>query len=344
MLSPLSDYLLITAPSALKSHYVADDADELMADMAWLAQLNQGVLAYWDPNLSKENLNALLQDQSQWTSRLHPKFSQQYGGYVLLVGETEVIPSATTGPFDNNVNVNFSDHFYAATDSGAVLAPPDLLVGRIIGDTAADLDRVILNSIDTHVNNQYARSQAHIGSGSEFRGTGISAQDDLSALGYNVSMHHYEEEIYQSLREYKLKAHDGLPMMSTVTAERINLAQDPQQSLFQSPLDGTKTFAFNLDFADGDSLAAGDVDADPQLEIVIADCDDTIRTYDVNGTQVASFSTGIQAWDKVAVGDVLYSNPGQEIVLAKGTDYIRIFSYGYISRLDLLSWLSFLSP
>ena len=338
-----SDYLLITAPSALKSHYVADDADKLMADMAWLAQLKQGVLAYWDPNLSKENLKALLQDQSQWTSRLHPKFSQQYGGYVLLVGETEVIPSATTGPFDNNVNVNFSDHFYAATDSGAVLAPPDLLVGRIIGDTAADLDRVILNSIDTHVNNQYARSQAHIGSGSEFRGTGISAQDDLSALGYNVSMHHYEEEIYFNRYEnINFKAHDGLTHgdVNGDGSEELIWAQDSTNKVyFISPLDGTKTFAFNLDFADGDSLAAGDVNADPQLEIVIADCDDTIRTYDVNGTQVASFSTGVQTWDKVAVGDVLYSNSGQEIVLAKGTDYIRIFSYAgtELADFDLLS-------
>jgi hypothetical protein len=337
-----SDYLLITAPTALKSHYVDDDADKLMADMAWLAQLKQGVLAYWDPTLGKENLESLLQDQSAWTSRLHPKFSQQYGGYVLIVGETEVIPSSTTGPFDNDVYVNYSDHAYSATDSGAVLAPPDLLVGRVIGDSAADLDKVLLNSIITHTTSSYERSQMYLGIGRDFRGTGNAVENDLSDLGYSVSMHHYEEELYFDRFLTDFEAHDGLAHADVYSSgtEHIIWAQDATNKVFfVSPIGGTSTFAFNLDFEAGDSLGAGDVDADPQPEVIIADMNSTIRTYDLDGTQVASFSTGVQAWDKVAVGDLLYSNPGDEIVLAKGTDFLRIFSYtgAILQDIDLLS-------
>ena len=326
-----SDYLLITNPSKLYSLYTGNHVRKLLADMAWLAQLKQGVLAYISQETTKEALDLLLQDGSEWTTRLHPKFSQQYGGYVLLVGETEVIPSATTGPFDNDVYVNFSDHYYAATDSGAVLAPPDLLVGRVIGDTAVDLDKVLLNSIDTHLSDSYGRAQAYMGSGSEFRNKGTAVRADLSDLGYSVSIHHFEEELYFDRYEgIAFKAHDGLTRgdVDGDGTEEIIWAQDSTNKVFFiEPESGVATFGFSLDFEAGDSLAAGDVDADPQLEIIIADCNSTIRTYDVNGTQVASFSTGVQAWDKVAVGDLLYSNFGDEIVLAKGTEFLRIFSY-----------------
>jgi len=95
---------------------------------------------------------------------MHPNFEDQYGGYVLLVGESEVIPGYQTGPYElywegtdggANYYVQYSDNPYAHTGDGN--GAPDLMLGRIIGNSAWKLDQAILNSIDAHFYQSYER-------------------------------------------------------------------------------------------------------------------------------------------------------------------------------------------
>ncbi len=342
-----ADYLIITAPGALTDLYVMNEVHALMGDMARLAALKQAVLGYWDPALGMNNLNDLLDDNSSWTNRLHPNFESRGHGYVLLVGETEVIPADTTGPFNlywsgtdggEDYDVHYTDNTYAHTDGNGA---PDLLLGRIIGNSALKLDLGILNSINTHVNGSYERVEAYVGSGlgiaeSTMQGDANTVTNTLIADGYTVSKHHWEEEAFlASFPGIDFAQYDGLTHGDTTgdgVDELIWARDDGNQLVFINGSTGGIISIFTLDFEDGDSISAGDVDGDGVAEIVIGDRNDTIRTYEVNGTQIASFSRDFSAWEQVAVGDVLLAFPGDEIVMADDNDYLRIFSYTGLAR------------
>jgi hypothetical protein len=336
-----SDYVMITSPDRMFSLYVGDDVINLLGDMALLASLKNGVLAYWDPAFGKEDLNELLHDNSSWTDRLHPNFETRYHGYVLIVGETEIIPSDTTGPFElewsgedaDNYYVRISDNTYAHTDGNGA---PDLLLGRIIGNTAEELDIAIWQSIDTHLENSYERAQAYVGSGtgdgeSRFQSNADSITNTLTDFGYTVSKHHWEFEAFLgNYAGFEFAAHDGLAHadLDGDQIDELIWARDDHNAVYRiSGLTGELTRAFTLDFEDGDSLAAGDVDNDAQVEIIIGDRNDTIRAYDLSGVQKWSFSQDFAAWEQIAVGDVLYSHPGNEIVMADDNDLLHIFGY-----------------
>ncbi len=336
-----ADYLIITAPGALTDLYVMSDVHTLMGDMARLAALKQGVLAYWDPNLDKNTLNNLLTDNSAWTNRLHPNFEHRGEGYVLLVGETEVIPSYTTGPFtlywsdedgSDDYYVDYSDNPYAHTDGNGA---PDLVLGRIIGNTAAVLDKAILTSIDTYVNNTYERAQAYVASGvgnqeDTFQNNADTVTATLQADGYTVSKHHWENEAFlDSFSGISFAEHDGLTHADTNgdgTDELIWARDATNQVYFINGTTGMVLNSFPLDFENGDSLTAGDVDGDNVPEIIIGDRNDTIRTYEINGTQTATFNRDFSAWEKVEAGNVDTAHIGDEIVMADDNDLIIVYT------------------
>ena len=84
-----ANYLIITNPSKLFEHYPRGDVDDLLTAIGRLAKLRGSVMAPIGGDWSEATLrDAILE---YWGPKLaHGWLS---GGYLLLVGETEIVPS-----------------------------------------------------------------------------------------------------------------------------------------------------------------------------------------------------------------------------------------------------------
>ena len=145
-----ADYLLITSPDRLRSFATLPDwrAHEgkdreyhlVLSRMAELATLRNGVLGFLSSDFTALELDALLEPRGRWAKALHPNFRGYNGtGYVLFVGEDEIIPPQGAG-----YGVPYSDLRYASTSGEA---KPELVLGRIVGDDLGTLSQGLLNSL-----------------------------------------------------------------------------------------------------------------------------------------------------------------------------------------------------
>ena len=144
-----ADYLMVTNPKLLLQFYAHDEVNTLLSTMAHLAQLKQGVLGYLD-TYDKYLLDDLVEPGGYWAESLHPNFKTTLGGYLLIVGEIEIVPAWYSSWFDlcwepeeddwfchdDPHSVPYHDQSYANT-SGSMA--PELIVGRIIGSGSAIL-------------------------------------------------------------------------------------------------------------------------------------------------------------------------------------------------------------
>jgi len=175
-----ADYLLVTNPSRLYSHYPDPDVDRLLSLMSKLAKEESGVLGFAS-NYSAESLERLI--DSGWNARMDSQWRDD--GFLLLVGETEIIPSwdidfECGGSFPISITATGSDNVYADILEGDFYAP-ELYIGRIIGNSASDLG----NSIQNSITGSLQRDNALIASGSgngwqSFLNNAIDVADILS--------------------------------------------------------------------------------------------------------------------------------------------------------------------
>lgn len=162
-----SDYILVTNPHRLYTLYDAHEKYDLLSSMAHLATLRNGVLGFLDTyvgtyaNGSNDRLDDLVEPGGYWAEALHPNFLDTTGGYLLIVGETEVVPAWDSHNFDicwsipgddwhcrvGDNDVFHHDQWYANLSGSG---KPELNVGRIIGDTAWQLERPLIVSIGVH--------------------------------------------------------------------------------------------------------------------------------------------------------------------------------------------------
>jgi hypothetical protein len=165
-----ANYLIVTVPQLIFTHNKGNSGfvNSLLSDMADLARLQNGVLGYFKYGYWKYTLKGLISPGGGWASKLHPNFSKVpgIGGYVLIVGETEIIPAWTMSGFNRKFEggtkvdvVDHSDHPYADAYGGW---PPDLIVARIIGDAVGLLRQAVRASI---AGLAYDRSHALLVSG-----------------------------------------------------------------------------------------------------------------------------------------------------------------------------------
>ena len=122
--------------------------------MATLGLVRNGVLGFLDTYLTS-TLNNLLEPGGFFAESLHPVFKHNDNhGYVLIVGETEIVPAYNTEGFDVRFNgepegtthkVRHHDQWYASTASP--VGTPELNLGRIIGNSAEELSIPIETSI-----------------------------------------------------------------------------------------------------------------------------------------------------------------------------------------------------
>ncbi len=175
-----ANYIIVTNPKRLDLFYGAQSADinALYATMAQLAYHKRGVLGFVDVYCF-DALDTLL--ATTWANQLHPDFkSGAPGGYVLLVGESEIIPAWYEDSFNiewsdggKTKSVAYSDLPYASIAGND--KHPELAVGRIVGNSPAALLKPIETSIaiaEGWAGYRFDRSNAMIVSG---RGVGVES-------------------------------------------------------------------------------------------------------------------------------------------------------------------------
>jgi len=116
----------------------------------------------------KYHLKTLLVPGGDWSSQMDPGFI--YDGYVLLVGENDIIPAFggyVYGTYSNGepMQVDYTDNPYACWGWDD---RPKLMAGRIVGDSVADLLRPLQASINQAkgvVSPSFDRSHALVASG-----------------------------------------------------------------------------------------------------------------------------------------------------------------------------------
>ncbi|RLF60766.1 MAG: hypothetical protein DRN25_01915 [Thermoplasmata archaeon] len=151
-----SDYLIVTNPLLLYAFTTSSfqDENELLITMAELAREKNGVLgylmfnSYTNPPVYPEDIDNII--ESWGKNYLNESWESE--GYLLLVGEIEIIPSFVKGwdrDYDlSDETIYHTDYPYASTRGEAI--SPELHLGRIIGNTAADLIIPIRSSLDVH--------------------------------------------------------------------------------------------------------------------------------------------------------------------------------------------------
>lgn len=198
-----ANYLIVTNPGRLAALNPGQDIDVVLSDMARLAQLRNGALGYLRVT-DRTVLRNLVRPGGDWAVRMHPDFVATSKGYLLLVGETEVVPAWLENRWNIGWNnwacrtfeVDNSDLPYA--DTGGSDAAPELVVGRIIGNTLGDLSAALRASID---NKTFDRSHALLISGRDSSSPSLQAAfvqriDDLEKLlkdAWSVAKLHFSQ-------------------------------------------------------------------------------------------------------------------------------------------------------
>ncbi len=183
-----ADYLIVTNPERLFAHagsgsFAEAQANTLLSTMADLARWKNGVLGYLSVPSSMEGAFDSA-SHGDVRAQIHAWGSHMRGsdampgdylenGYLLIVGETEIVPSGSkkmngrkylTG--EDKPLVPCTDMYYASTAGSSF--NPQLKVGRIIGDTMQQLAMPLHASIGVHRELEdyfFDRSQALILSG-----------------------------------------------------------------------------------------------------------------------------------------------------------------------------------
>ncbi|MCK5793471.1 MAG: hypothetical protein KAH12_02110, partial [Anaerolineales bacterium] len=219
-----ANYLIVTDPEALfvQNPHRKSQVNDLLSEMAQLAFDKHGVLGY----LSAADRNTLLNltiPNGVWAQKLHPDFRTMGRGYLLLVGETEIIPAWNSGKAWlltwSNSNcltgeVRNADLLYA--DTGGT-RDPELVVGRIIGNNVTELIRAFKtsNSIFEHqAGYGFTRTNALLVSGRDSNYSDlqkgfinvVNKTADLISPEFNVKKLHMGNIVGQSLRESEFKA------------------------------------------------------------------------------------------------------------------------------------------
>ena len=179
-----ANYLIVTNPDYVFAFNSADHdgVNTLLSTMAHLAQLKHGVLGY----LTREHNNRPDTGRAQireWGSIMMQEDGTPenylYSGYLLLVGETEIVPSYVSvhkleDLFGKETRtVHWTDMPYGNT--AGKIEKPELAVGRIIGNNARQLTVPLATSIGVYLQeagHEFDRSDALAVAG---RGSGVTA-------------------------------------------------------------------------------------------------------------------------------------------------------------------------
>ncbi len=306
----MADYLIVTNPERMSQFNTVDaEVHDLLSTMAKLASLKDGALGYLS-TVTRNTLNDLVDPGGAWAEALYYKFTITRGGYLLIVGEAEIVPSWYTSNIDTSWEssdvdyVHYSDHWYSDTHGGHA---SDLIVGRVIGNTAIDMRNTIQNSINVHEGRwQFDRSHALLVSGtgnqmSSFRGNVNALANDLSPE-WSVTKIHW--------LDYRFRKTSQFPLIVP---------------FYQTP-------PYYYGFAGGDVIGGG-----REETVVAKDHDNHIYILDGDANVLGGFDTGVGGGDDLAVGDVGWGSEDEIIVGRAGFGRIDVFDASGTSLLSIPS-------
>jgi len=253
-----SDYLIVTCPGNM---FMLPSTDEevslLLQSMARLAWIKEGALAFLDSareSTMRTRLCELIWHDGYWSEQLDPDYPHY--GYLLIVGESDIVPSWHHRSFDiiwesgGEKHVDLCDTDYADSNSDW---KPEIIVGRIIGESANALRIPIDASI----------AVAEGGAGEPW-----PVMSALLISGYGDHYEVFEESV------------DECAAYLWVRCGRIEkLAMRDYFELDR----------FDHEFTRNDGLAIGDVTGGSENEIVIAKDDNhMLYIYDSRGSLLMS--------------------------------------------------------
>ncbi len=170
-----ADYLIVTHPLRVMDQYgstTPNQMSQLLQNMGKLAYLKNGVMGFVT-EYEKEVLDNLVEPDGAWAEAMHPDFQETDKGFLLIVGETEVVPAYYIGPDSFDLDDDHDD--YGVRDSDLVYANtagqthrPELVVGRMLGDGPVELANNLENVINSYLQLPgygFDRSHAFIMSG-----------------------------------------------------------------------------------------------------------------------------------------------------------------------------------
>ncbi|MGD1995016.1 MAG: C25 family cysteine peptidase, partial [Anaerolineae bacterium] len=130
----------------------------------------------------RDALDELVDQGGAWADRLHSSWDDTDGGYLLIVGEIEIIPTFSPS-WDlfasDHGSVDYSDRDYASTRGDA--NRPELSIGRIIGNSAESLEKPIQAALDILSGDaEFDNSDAYCVSGRNRGASGESTDIDFT--------------------------------------------------------------------------------------------------------------------------------------------------------------------
>ena len=358
-----SDYLIVTNPDRLFDQFPRAEADSVLSAMADLAQTRRGILGY--PSGPGSDDPIWVSDCIRmWGSAMRgsdgTENNYMSNGYLLIVGETEIIPSWTVDIPDmdwsgdkTTTEVPFSDLPYADVLGNDNV--PELITGRIIGNEASDLIRPIEVSMEVAGGTGFDRSFGMVTSGSEGEWEGFvpsaydvqvvlhdQMHDGASALHWSLWVHKDETSMVMGYH-LPITGNDGFLLADVdgdgaseaiVVDDSTNLASVYEYSDLGWEL-STASDSFQCRFTPYDGLASGDIDSDGEDEIIVGTDEwDKIAIFNdfprhtSDNVQFPEFSIDFDPWDVIASGD-LWGDGEDEIILASTDDYGTIYIYSY---------------
>jgi PKD repeat protein len=231
-----ADYIIVTNPRRIYDHYggvgVKWKVENLFSRMAELATLQQGVLGFVN-DYDHFVVDNLVEPGGYWRNMLNPIFRTKDMGYMLLVGETEIIPAkhAGHGEFATTLTADHVEHSdLAYADTTGETARPELVVGRVIGDHIDRLRAYLGNVIKVYrgdPGHEFNRQRAMLVSG---RGEGTTSNfvpnvnevaSTLSYDGWDVSKIHWLD-----YGDYDSYAEQGLVFTQTLPNQDVVFYRD----------------------------------------------------------------------------------------------------------------------
>ena len=355
-----SSYLLVTNPRRLlaASAPATGAPNSVLQAMAELAILRGGVLGYLREATAQQLLD-LVEPGGDWADQLHPRFAEALRGYLLIVGETEIVPAWSVDIHDMEgegceiTGIDFSDLPYRDTIGSD--DAPDLMVGRIIGDEAADLLAALESSIDVADSGGWDRSHALVTSGAEgswedFVGGASATQrllhDQMSPHGGAAYALHWSRWVHKEGIESEgydlpMRSDDGFLAADTdgdavdelVVVDHSSGVASVYEHGDLDTEDSAPDASFTCLLSDRDGLAAGDLDDDGIDEVLVAnDAWDTLSIFNdtrhTEGDDYPIFELDFDQGDALATGDV-WSGTRDEVVVATTDALGAIVAYSY---------------
>jgi len=338
-----ADYLIVTNPSRLNDFNPGDrrGVDLLLADAGALAKAKNGVLGYLTAIDSPSDLKGLVSPGGAWASRLAGCFRDPNirNAYLLLVGETEIVPAFTYDLTSLDIWWNgggrtttayFSDNYYADTVLGD--GRPDLVVGRIIGDSVRGMAKPIEASLSVFYDLTPERTKALGVSGYEDGSWDVFMSDALAFEGQMADLGFTADSVHWSLIiETAWAVHfddDDILVLGDVDGDALDEAvmardEDDRIYLYETMPKGLIR-SFTAAVTPNDGMVTGDFDADGVDEIAIAVNGEPgggrMDVYEPDGTLIGSWPVNFGDSYYIDSGDI-WEHPGDtvtqdEIVIA----------------------------